>query len=83
MDSSIKCKKTDRENFIRKNRYLVMFLTILIFLMVNGFAQAKSIKILMIILEILLYQIYQKHTVHNWLLKKLIQVVELMEIDSN
>ena len=48
MDSSIKCKKTDRENFIRKNRYLVMFLTILIFLMVNGFAQAKSIKICVI-----------------------------------
>ena len=48
MDSSIKCKKTDRENFIRKNRYLVMFLTILILLMVNGFAQAKSIKICVI-----------------------------------
>ena len=48
MDSSIKCKKADRENFIRKNRYLVMFLTILIFLMVNGFAQAKSIKICVI-----------------------------------
>ena len=48
MDSSIKCKKTYRENFIRKTRYLVMFLTILIFLMVNGFAQAKSIKICVI-----------------------------------
>ena len=48
MDSSIKCKKADRENFIRKNRFFVMFLTILIFLMVNGFAQAKSIKICVI-----------------------------------
>ena len=48
MNSSKKYKKEDRESFIRINRYLVTFLTILFFLMVNGFAQAKTIKICVI-----------------------------------
>ena len=48
MNSSKKCKQVDRESIIRNNRYLVMFLTILFFLTVNGFAQAKTIKICVI-----------------------------------